>query len=363
MSSSNTTDPCDILISGTGYFAEIMLCDLAATARTSLKVVVGGRNKERMKWLVEACRARSAIYGTSVAFDSVALDSTSTDSLLEPLARLKPKVIVQSASAQSPWKVDNNESDWARLVAEAGFGITIAFHTLLSWRTAGAIKQLGLQSHFVNTCYPDGVNQVLAAAGMPLTTGVGNIGIFAAVIGARVSPEERKDLRVLGHHHHIVEWRKPGSQRKGEPVRAWIRDREIDDVDGMTRDVQLPYRDLNLISGASAVPVLLALAGEGARRAHVPGPGGLSGGYPVMVGEQGVALDLPPGISRDAALAWNQQFEVEDGVSVRDGRVVYSRNAQELLGRHSPDLAAGFAVADVEQAASELAALRRSLGG
>jgi hypothetical protein len=354
---------CDILVCGTGYFAEIMLGDMAAVARTPIHIVVGGRNRERMKWLVDACRSRAAIYGTLATFDSALLDSSSVDGLTIQLRILRPKVVVQSASMQSPWKVDNNASDWSKLVANAGFGITIAFHSLLSWRTASAIKKLGLKCHFVNTCYPDGVNQVLANAGLPLTTGVGNIGIFSAVIGSRLSVEQRPLLRVLGHHHHIVEWRKRSTERAGVAVRAWIGDEEIADVVGMTRDVQLPYRDLNLISGASSVPVLLALAGEGKRQAHVPGPHGLAGGYPVLVDETGVVLDLPKGLSRDDAIVWNQQFEVEDGVSVRDGRVVYSERAQELLRKHSPALAAGFAVQDVEPAAAELAALRQSLGG
>src|SRR5690606_9755477 len=123
------------------------------------------------------------------------------------------------------------------------------------------------------------------------------------------------------------------------------------------------HRDLNLVSGASAVPVLLALAGEGARRVHVPGPGGRPGGYPVMADRDGVTLDLPRGVSEADAIAWNRQFEEKDGVTVRNGRVVYSARAQDALARHSADLAAGFAVEDVEAAAAELGVLRERLGG
>src|SRR5690606_21308415 len=141
-------------------------------------------------WLVEACCARAANFGTSVSFSSAALDSTSSASIAETLEAVKPGIVVQSASAQSPWRVDNNESDWARLVAKAGFGLTIAFNSLLSFRTATAMKGLGLKGHFVNTCYPDGVNQVLAQADLPLTTGVGNISIFSAVIGGRLPLEQ-----------------------------------------------------------------------------------------------------------------------------------------------------------------------------
>jgi hypothetical protein len=362
MTQTNAQD-CDILFSGTGYFTEIMLGDIAVAAQTPLRVVVGGRNPARLKWLVDASLARAAIYGTQVTFDSVQLDSTSAETLKEPLKALKPKVVVQSASMQSPWKVDNGASKWSDLVASAGFGVTISFHALLAFRTATAIKQLGLDCHFVNTCYPDGVNQLLRSAGVRIATGVGNIGIFSAVIGSRIPFAQRKDLRVLGHHRHIVEWRKPVGTRSGSPVRAWIGDDEIPNVEEMTRDVQLPHRDLNLISAASAVPVLLALAGEGKRRSHVPGPGGLPGGYPVQVDAGGVTLDLPQGVSEADAIAWNEQFEDADGVSVKDGRVAYSRRARDLLKPYGSEIADGFAAADVEAAATRLGALRDSLGG
>ncbi|MGV6876395.1 hypothetical protein ACUSIJ_27460 [Pseudochelatococcus sp. B33] len=353
--------PCDILVSGTGYYAEIMLADLAAMARTALSVVIAGRNRERMTWLVEACRARAANFGTLVSFSSASLDSTSSASIAETLASIRSRVVVQSASAQSPWRVDNDESDWARLVARAGFGLTIAFNSLLSFRTASAMKSLELDSHFVNTCYPDGVNQVLAQARLPVTTGVGNIAIFSAVIGGRLPIEQRRHLRVLAHHRHIVEWRKPPAERAGAPVRAWVGDREIPDVNGMTGDIQLPHRELNMISAANAVPVLLALAGEGARRMHVPGPGGRSGGYPVIADTTGVVLDLPPGMTEEEALAWNAQFEEADGVFVRDGHVIYPDRVRELLASYSPELAKGFRVIDVEEAAAALDELRSRL--
>jgi hypothetical protein len=358
------SDPrVDVLFSGTGYFTEVMVADLAATARSDILVAIGGRNPARVKWLVEACRARAEIYGTAVRFTGVMLDSRSSETLAEALRLHAPKVIIQSASAQSPWKVDNGESAWANLVAEAGFGMTIAFHALLAWRTANAIARAGLDAHFVNSCYPDGVNQVIAAAGLPMTTGVGNIGIFSSVLAARLPFEVRSDVRVLAHHRHIVEWRKPPAERAGPPVRAWVGEHEMRDVDARTDDIQLPYRDLNLISGASAVPVILALAGEGRRRCHVPGPAGLPGGYPVLVDQTGVALDLPSGVSRDDAINWNRQFEEKDGVSIRDGRVVYSARARELIGLQDKSLAQGFDVDAVEAAAAAMDGLRTRLGG
>ncbi len=354
----------DILILGTGYFAEIMICDLASTAQAPLHVLVGGRNVERMTWLAEAGRSRAAIFGTPVTFGTLKVDSGSPESIGEALAKTNPRIVVQSASLQSPWKVDRMDSEWSRLVAEAGFGMTIAFHSVLPSRTAKAVKAAGANVTFVNTCYPDGVNQVLHRAGLPITTGVGNIAIYAAVIAGLLPAEQRGSLRVLGHHQHLVQWRKPGMERAGAAVRAWVGENELPNVDDMTRHVQLPYRDLNAISGASAVPVLRALAGHGDILAHVPGPGGLPGGYPVRVSAGCVTLDLPKGLTRDAAIAWNRGFEDADGVSISDdGRVTYSERARDALAAYSPTLAAGFNVVDVEAVARELGELRARLGG
>jgi hypothetical protein len=357
-----TEKNCDILIAGTGYFSEVMACDLATTAKTPLRVVIAGRNVSRRQWLATACNARAAIAGSPITFGSVALDSTSVDSAAETIANLNPTVFVQSASIQSPWSVDNGSSEWSELVSRAGFGITIAFHALMAWRAARAIQQLGLKTHFVNTCYPDGVNSLLRAAGVPITTGVGNIGIFSSIIAARLPSVLRQDLRVLAHHRHIVEWRKPVGTRAGAPVRAWSGEQEIVDVESHTRDIQLPYRDLNIISGGSAVPVLLALAGEGARRAHVPGPIGYPGGYPVQVSANGVALDLPKSLALEQAIAWNRQFEDADGVGIHEGRVVYSARARQELARYSAELAEGFAATDIEAASLAMQELRSRLG-
>lgn len=361
MTGASDVQSCDILIIGTGFYAEIMLADLAAQARKPLSVAIGGRNVERMKWLVEMCRARAANFGSPASFSAVELDSTSAETLESGIGQANPRIVVQSASAQSPWRVDNDENDWARLVAQAGFGLTLAFNSLLAFRTATAIKQLDRDITFVNTCYPDGVNQVLAQAGLPITTGVGNIGIFWSAIAGRLPFEQRADLRVLAHHRHTVEWRKPGTERSGPPVRAWIGAQEIEGIDDLTRDIQLPYRDLNWISGANAVPVLLALAGHGQVLAHVPGPNGIGGGYPVQVSQGSVGMDLPKGIDMAQAIAWNSQFEEADGVFVRDGRAIYADRVRDLLARHSPRLAEGFAVHDVEAAAAELDELRGRL--
>jgi hypothetical protein len=355
---------CDLLIVGTGYFAEVMLGDIASTAPSPITVVIAGRNEARLNWLCTASNARAAIFGRPARFVADTFDLRSSEAIAEGLRRWSPTVVVQSASLQSPWAVDRPDSEWSRLVNAAGFGITLAFQSMLPVRTASALQALGSRAAFVNTCYPDGVNQLLHARKLPIVCGVGNIAIFASVIAGSFEPEERASIRVLAHHQHLVQWRRPGAEREGVPVRAWQGETELSDVQERFRRVQLPYRDLNVISGGSAAPVLIALAGGGDYRGHVPGPHGLPGGYPVRVTRGSVALDLPASIGADEAIAWNRQFEAADGVSVTaEGQVVYSERARAALQRVDPEVAAGFAVGDLERAFTSLQALRTRLGG
>ncbi|MEO6032914.1 MAG: hypothetical protein ABIP61_13595 [Burkholderiaceae bacterium] len=355
---------CDILIIGTGYFAEIMVSDLAATAPAPMTVVIAGRNAARLQWLCTASNARAAIFGRPVRFVTDTFDLSSVDSTAQCLQRWSASVVVQSASLQSPWSVDRPDSPWSRLVGAAGFGITLAFQSMLPVRTASALKSLGSTARFVNTCYPDGVNQVLRASRLPITCGVGNIAIFSSVIAGTLAPADRAGVRVLAHHQHLVQWRKPGAERDGVPPRVWTGETEMTGVQDRFRDIQLPFRDLNVISGGSAAPVLVALAGHRDYRGHVPGPNGLPGGYPVRVSSGAVALDLPAAVSTDEAIAWNRQFEDADGASVTaQGRVVYSERAREALRQVSPDIAAGFEVGELESAHAALQALRARLGG
>ena len=357
-------EQCDIFLFGTGYFAEVILMDLAVATRSPFKVVIGGRNDARLKWLALACNSRAAVHGNPVRFESCYVDMSSEQSMADALGKWDPGVVVQSASLQSPWSLDGKGSEWARLMEEAGFGLAVAFQSILPTRTSAALQAIGSKAAFVNTAYPDVVNQILAARGQRITCGVGNVAIFSSILAGALAPSDAQRVRVLAHHHALVQWRFPFNERSGDPVRAWIDDEEIPDVKERFSHVQLPHRELNLISGGSAVPVLLSLAGAGDARGHVPGPHGLPGGYPVWVTKGEVRLDLPATLSRDEAVAWNRSFEAVDGVSVsEDGHVAYSERAREAVGKYSKEIANGFHVKDLLAAQTALAELRSDLGG
>src|SRR5688572_14365713 len=68
------TKGCDILILGTGPFAQRIACDLAATATDPTRVVLAGRNTFRLAWILTAARARAEMFSRPVAIEGHEID-------------------------------------------------------------------------------------------------------------------------------------------------------------------------------------------------------------------------------------------------------------------------------------------------
>ena len=77
-----------------------------------------------------------------------------------------------------------------------------------------------------------------------------------------------------------------------------------------------------------------------------------------------MTLDLPTGLKRDDAIAWNRAFEEQSGIVVEDGgQVVYCGTMREEFAKHSTALAGGFHVDDLETVYGDMVDLRSKLGG
>ncbi|MFC7688755.1 hypothetical protein ACFQY5_03040 [Paeniroseomonas aquatica] len=205
------------------------------------------------------------------------------------LAAHRPDVVVQAASVQTSAVIAAGDG-WARLVAEGGLSATAVFQALLSVRVAQAMRRECPDAAFVNCCFPDVVNGMIAALGLPVACGVGNIGIlsgaFAGLLGVPVA--------VLAHYQTIGAFRRPAGARAGLPLpRVWLEGAEVADVAARFAAVTLTAAPAIEISGAAGVPMLVAMATGGAARGHAPGPLGLPGGYPVRWDGGALHLDLP----------------------------------------------------------------------
>src|SRR5262245_48981742 len=92
---------CDILILGTGSFAQRIACDLAATAAAPTRLTIAGRNRLRLDWIRTAARARAHMFSRPVEVATSKVDLAAPDAAGELLAVCGPAVIVQAASFQS----------------------------------------------------------------------------------------------------------------------------------------------------------------------------------------------------------------------------------------------------------------------
>jgi hypothetical protein len=167
---------------------------------------------------------------------------------------------------------------------------------------------------------------------------------------------------MLCHYQNLQAWRCPPHERRAPAPRVWLNDVEVADVFSRFSGVQLTPEPVIDISGASGVTLALAMAQQRAWRGHVPGPGGLPGGYPVALEGGRLELDLPTGIDAQAAIAWNVDYEARSGLVVdAHGRAHYQGRLRDLLAAESPTLAAGFAATDLEQIWRAMCELRDRL--
>jgi hypothetical protein len=355
------TDSADILIFGTGNFAGRIAMDLAATAQEPVSVAIAGRNRDRLKWLMTAGNARAAMFGRPARFTAREVDLSVADAAADVIAAVTPKVVVQAASFQTGNVISNQGNAWSRLVAEGGLSATAVLQAPLSIEVARAVKAVRPRAHFVNCCFADVVNPLIAALDLPISCGVGNVAILSNAFAGTLPPSSER-LRVLAHYQNLAAWRQPADTRSGRSARVWIGEDEVADVYARFADVQLTREPAIEISGASGVPLFLAMAGGREWRGHVPGPHGLPGGYPVRLAAGIIDLDLPSGLSREAAIAWNLAYEEESGLVVgADGRARYTGLLRERIAAFSPALAEGFAVRDIIAVSRDMSDLRSRL--
>lgn len=351
----------DILIFGTGNFAGRIALDLAATASQAVTVAIAGRNGERLKWLQTAGNARAAMFNRPARFVSLEVDLSLADAAAGAIAAVEPAVVVQAASFQSGNVISNQGNAWTKLVAEGGLSATAVLQAPLSIAVARAVKAVRPQAYFINCCFADVVNPLIAALNLPISCGVGNIAILANAFAGTLAPGAGR-LQALAHYQNLAPWRRPAETREGRSARVWIGGEEVVDVYARFVDVQLTREPAIEISGASGVPLMLAMAQGHDWTGHVPGPHGLPGGYPVKLCAGVLDLDLPSALARDEAINWNLRYEEECGLVVTpDGRAHYTGILRERLEALSPELGGGFHVRDIIDVYRDMNDLRSRL--
>lgn len=353
---------CDILISGTGGFAARIAFDIAATAREPVEVIIAGRNLARLSWLRTAANARAALFGAKARFTTHAIDLLAPDASDALLAATSPRIVVQAASTQTSQVIAQSGNAWTRLVAEGGLSATAVFQALISSRVAAAITRAGKPVTLVNCSFPDVVNGMIRAMGHDVACGMGNVAILSNVFAGSAATPDGAEVKVLAHYQSLAAWRLRPEERGGRAPRVWLDGGEVADVYARFADIQLTPEPVIEISGASGVPMLLAMAAGKPWQGHVPGPDGLPGGYPVRLAEGRLELDLPPGLVREEAIAWNASFEAANGLVVSpEGKASFTGTLGGRIAGHIPELRDGFEIGELEAVYGTLLGLREML--
>jgi hypothetical protein len=361
MEAAAMPDPTDILLLGSGSFAARILFDLAATVTAPLAVAIAGRNRDRLDWLRTAANARAHMFGRPIRFVNCATNLLDGDATAELFQACRPAVIVQAASLQPGAVISATGDAWSQLVAEGGLSATAVFQALLSMRVARVLQRAHPGGRLINCCFPDVVNGLITAAGLPVACGIGNVAILAHAFAGTLPEADARSLKVLAHYQTIAPWRRPDTERAGPLPRVWIRGEELPDVLGRFAQVRLTPEPVIDISGGSGAPLIQAMARGAEWAGHAPGPNGLPGGYPVRFRAGELVLDLPIALGDDQAVAWNAAFEAANGLVVENGRALYTGILYKRLRQASPVLAEGFAVAELDAVYDEMVALRTKL--
>ncbi|MGW6982602.1 hypothetical protein ACWGE1_24735 [Streptomyces sp. NPDC054932] len=347
-----------VAVAGTGAFGSALVRALARYPYLPELHVLSG-DPDRARDLAELAADHSALVGTRTACTPHHIDPDDPQQMRRSLAALRPGVLVVATSEQSPAEARSAPSGWTDLLGHAGFGLTLPLQAVRVRNLAAACADASPDTVLVNACFPDAVNPLLRATGTPVVCGLGNIATLAAPLCARLGLSDQRRMHLLAHHAHLH-----APADADQDARAWLDDVPLADLAGRLAAVRSrPRRHLNEIGAVAGAAVVAALVGAGPRHVgHLPGPNGLPGGYPVTVDHRGVRLRLPPGLTREQAVAWNvRRSELDGSVVDPDGTTRLMPAALSALRRHWPDAPAGYGPHDLHAVHGQLLRLRSHL--
>lgn len=346
-----------VLLLGLGDLGRRLALALAR-ADVPLKLILGGRNADdgaAFAALVACCGA------ARVRFERV--DVCDRASVAAAIRGASPDVVVQCASLMSPWAIGAASRPEAQAIAAAGFALQLPAQLPAVLGAMRGARDAGFAGPIVNASFPDATHPILARLGLAPTIGIGNAGMILAVVrnAARAAGRPAVNVRVLAHHRHVTAVMTRDPQRSATHPRVWIDDARADQL-AYQGAAMAATRELNALTARHGVEVIEALLGVRPLATAAPGPLGLPGGWPVRIARGAVELDLPRGLSVDAARQAQEEAAIGDGLAhiADDGTATFTDAAQRAVAAIDPQLAAPLAPDD---SSARFAVLRRHAGG
>ena len=349
-----------VLIIGAGDLGERFAAGLAAAGQVRRLILVSRSGA------AEAAATIASSHDSEV--ESQACDARHPDEVAKLIFKTDPDLIVLSASGLGPWTLAGRDDDTARAIGAAGFALRLPYNLPVPLAVMQAATDTGYEGPVANVSFPDVTGPVLARLGLAPTVGLGNAAMILlrarSVLRAGRPESELPLLRVLAQHSQLRDVMQ--SRLPDDPaarVKVYVgEDGIVDDTLAYQAPPLAPSVRYNYVTAASSIPVLHALLPGGAPlRWSTPSPHGRPGGYPVRIEKGEVSLDLPPGLTEEQAVRYNEQQALADGVERidDDGTVHFTEAVREAVAGLDPGLAEPLEIGDLEARADRLdAALR-----
>ncbi|MEX0863997.1 MAG: NAD-dependent epimerase/dehydratase family protein [Acidimicrobiia bacterium] len=332
-----------ILLSGVGNLGGWALELLARTPGVE-RIVTLKRGPWNGPSLTSLAMIGSTFQGHTKSFQHHQLDLADEDAVVRVLREVRPDAILHSATVQSPRRMMQAEIDpgLRRVLATATFGMWLPWHLLPATRLIAAVEKAGISTHVVNAAFPDVVNVALwRSLGHGPSAGAGNVEVCAAQVLRHVmevtgAPAGDIEVSLVGSHALLTH----GPADVPHHFRLRVNGTDVTTEFDLEKIMsswpeEIDWRKVDVFSlfAASAVKNVMALIGEEEVRTHVTAPLGLPGGYPARIRHGQIQLELPDDLSREEAVALNEEALRWDGIDriETDGTVVYTADARAAM--------------------------------
>ncbi len=355
-----------ILLVGLGGLGSTIL-ELLVRLEGLGPIVVASRNAERGTARCNLARLGAMAQDGVPDLSFIPLDINDREAVVRLVRRISPDLILNTATLQPWWLVDLLPEEPRERLRQAGFGVWLPLHLPLTLRLMEALQAAGYRGVTLSAPFPDVIHYILGRLGLAPTCGVGNLAEIVpkvrwlVAIRLGVAPAE---VRVWMVGHHALEEHVFGRPRTPRPPYFLRVEWAGHDLTAEVQAEELLFSPYPLPSGpathfltaGATVRLVQALFAEEETLLHAPGPHGLPGGYPLLVGNGQVRLAPIPGLTPEEAIAINERSHPFDGIEriEADGTVVFVPEAaavlRQELGYDCPRLPPG----EAEEWAKEL---------
>ena len=333
-----------IAIFGLGSVGCYLLDYLVSLADSQLRLVVVGRNGEKMQQDVNIIRTAATIrcQMRSEIIVEGGCDFKDVNSIEAALKKIRPDFIVNSSRLYAGLKYGT--ISWSNLRA---YGIWSPMSVLLGKNIMEAYGKAGCNAISINTSYSDAVIPWLKSAGMPyFDFGSGNLNHLIPRMKFFVAEKfgidnlNDIDITLVASHFHDVVISKEG-HTEGVKLLLSIKyqGKELDvNHDEVYKACGIPMptdQKRNMMNASSNFDIinsiLCAIRKKKAIKIHTPGVEGHIGGYPYIIDatQNEVKGYFYPGYAMEEMEQVNRKSIYCDGIeNVEDGCLVYT---DELL--------------------------------